>query len=133
MSTPKSKSMYFIFYKDNDYGSDRFQILFNRINPSGIWKFINVYEPNILDEIPLNLSSLPAIYNVKRMELYEGEYVYEFVRSCGMTATDRFQHPLNKRFNERDDHDIDSIIRIQPPKTENLERLYNQERRQYED
>ena len=67
------------------------------------------------------------------MELYEGEYVYEFVRSRGMTATDRFQHPLNKRFNERDDHDIDSIIRIQPPKTENLERLYNQERRQYEE
>jgi hypothetical protein len=124
--------MYFMLYKDNDYGSDRVQILYNRINPQGIWKFINIYEPDLLDDIPLNLTSLPAIYNVKKMELYEGEYVFEFVRSLGLSPVDQFQHPLNRRFNERDDNDIETIIKFQPPKsTEHMEQLYNQERQNY--
>ena len=123
-----SKSLFFVFYTDEDYLSDRFHILYNKVNPGGIWKFINIYNDDILREIPVNLTSIPAIYNVKKKELYEGEYVFEFVRSFDSLEYNHQQETLNNRMSNRNDADIELQ---QKPSKDEMEYMYNKEHNRY--
>ena len=123
-----SKSLFFVFYTDEDYLSDRFHILYNKVNPGGIWKFINIYKDDILREIPVNLTSIPAIYNVKKKELYEGEYVFEFVRSFDSLEYNHQQETLNNRMSNRNDADIELQ---QKPSKDEMEYMYNKEHNRY--
>ena len=106
------KNLYFIFYQDNDYLSDRLLILYDRVNPDGIWKFINIYRNDILFNLPIQLESLPAIYNVMDKELYLGEYVFEFMRSFDSVKYRRYLKVINERLEERDDNEIETIHKI---------------------
>lgn len=120
-----SKSLFFVFYQDEEYLSDRLQILFNRVNPAGIWKFINVYNENVLHSLPIKVTSLPAIYHVTKKELYEGEYVYEFLRSFDVIEYNHLQNQLNERIQVRNDSEINNMIKIQPPRMTAEEMNYN--------
>lgn len=128
-----SKSMFFVFYKEDDYLSDRLHILYNRVNPAGIWKFINIYKDSILVKLPINLYSLPAIYNVKKKELYEGEYVFEFLRSFDLIEYNKLQKQINETMNMRNDSEINNLIQIEPPRMsrEQMEYQYLQEQNRY--
>lgn len=106
------KNLYFVFYQDKDYLSDRFLILYDRVNPQGIWKFINIYRNDILFNLPIRVESLPAVYNVLDKELYLGEYVFEFLRSFDSVRYRRYLKVINERLEERDDNEIETIQKI---------------------
>lgn len=113
------KNLYFIFYQDNNYLSDRLLILYDRINPHGIWKFINIYKNDILLNLPIEIETIPAIYNVMDKELYIGEYVFEFMRSFDSVKYNRYLKIINERLEERDDNEIETIHKI--PTTQRIE------------
>lgn len=139
------KNLYFIFYKNEDYLSDRLLLLFNRIDCSkfGIWKFINIYDPRILNYIPIQLESLPAIYNVLQKELYLNDYVFEYVRSFDIDKYKRYVKQINEGINELDDTQKETrqtisekMVDIQKPISDIYEStdvdIYNINRNQYE-
>jgi hypothetical protein len=106
------KSLHFIFYKERDYLSDRLLLLYEKIIPIGIWKFINIYNSNLLQYIPIKLQSLPAIYNVQKKELYIGEYIFEYLRSLDTHSTDQIVKTINTRIEQRDDTEIETIHKL---------------------
>lgn len=112
------KNLYFVFYQDNDYLSDRLLILYDRVNPAGIWKFINIYDNKLLYELPIRIESLPAVYNVLDKELYLGEYLFEFLRSFDSVKYRRYLKTINERLEERDDNEIETV-----QKTPTLQRI----------
>jgi hypothetical protein len=129
-----SKSLYFVFYTDDDYMSDRFHLLFNKVNPGGIWKFINIHDDNVLQKIPIKITSLPCVYNVLKKELYEGEFVFGFLRSYDKLKYSKFQKNINERLTLRNDSEIHNVIKIQPRRQtkEEIEQRYVAESSQYD-
>jgi len=106
------KNLYFIFYQDNDYLSDRLLMLYDKINPKGIWKFINIYGDEILNRLPIKLDSLPAVYNVLNKEIYLEEYVFEFIRSFDSVKYNKYAKIINERLEERDDNEKETINKV---------------------
>jgi hypothetical protein len=126
------KAVYFVFYKDGDYPCDRMNILYNRVNPKGIWRFINIFDQELYGVIPFQIHSLPAIYDVTKRKLYQGDYVYEFIRSCGLSPNNMLEHPVNQRIDDRNQGEINEFLNIQPHKSkERMERLYQEEREHF--
>lgn len=111
------KNLYFIFYRDNEVCSERLLNLYHQKTPEGIWKFINIYDSSVLEELPIIIETLPAIYNVAQKELYEGEYVLTFMKAFQPSQTPDDYHvekSINKRIQERDDNEIEVIKKIPP-------------------
>jgi hypothetical protein len=107
-------------------------ILYNRINPKGIWKFINVFDKELYTMIPFEVQSLPAIYDVKSRKLYQGDYVYDFIRECGLSPNNVMDHPVNRRLSDRNQGEINEFLNIQPHKSkEKMQELYQNEVNNY--
>lgn len=122
------KSVFFVLYKDGDYPCDRMNILYNRVSPRGIWRFINVFDNELYDTIPFDVDTLPAIYDVTKRKLYQGDFVYDFIRSRGLSPNNVLEHPLNRRINERNQGEINEFLNIQPHKSkERMEEMYQRE------
>ena len=126
------KSVYFVFYKDGHYPCDRMNILYNRVSPKWIWRFINIFDPELYEMIPMQIQSLPAIYDVTRRKLYQGDYVYDFIRSNGLSPNNVLEHPLNRRLSDRNQGEINEFLNIQPHKSkERMDALYQRELNNY--
>lgn len=131
--TIMSRNLYFVFYSDNDYMSDRLQLLFNRINPPGLWKYINVYSDEILDMIPLQLESLPCVYDVKKQALYEGEYIFQYLSKLDRYKYKNMKKQINQDIQQYHESDVDNSMTYQTRRetVEELNKYYGNDQENF--